>query len=283
MAITSTLKQIIEPASTNLGLFVSATATVVDGASVTVPHLLDASPDADHLRNTFITKEGDTFRRITQMDSTGVLTLTSALSGLSAADAIGIYFLLDPVESRAAFNEELQGLQYKERYELTLVENDNEYALPTDMQDRGQILGVRFRYVPTSGVILEEEAPSYQFQESANALTIRFIHLPVDIGNLTAIFTYRKRYASLANDTATTTCPYTLAVRAAEVAMIRKCVKKFGSSFAKNIFGMEMILSEREYERLKFEHTPVVEPADLYQDMDWSGPDIPSEVNYPSW
>jgi hypothetical protein len=290
MAVTTTRQQAKEAAADMLGLFLTATVDAVSGTSVTITKLLDAAPDSDRMKNAFITKDGAVFRRITVgPDGSGVCTISQAISGLIADDTVGIYWLLNPEEWNNLVDEVLTSLYRVRRATITLVDETNEYALesvttPTgDIQAQTQILGFVFRETSTSN-ILEEDAAAVRIIEDDNGITLHLTRLPEQgNANLSLEVVYRSYYSALATDSTTTNCPYPLFVRALEVAALHKLVKRYGNKGVKAMFGMEMVIAERELARLKNDLIAPFEALPYRMQDHWDGVDIPSDLINPSW
>jgi len=109
MAKTTSRKTIREAAADECGLVLFCTADSVDAAAktVTISKLADASPNVEWLRDSYLTKDGDTYRRIRSYDGTKV-TLTENLAGLINGDACQIYFMLTPEEMNDLLDRDLQ-------------------------------------------------------------------------------------------------------------------------------------------------------------------------------
>lgn len=281
--MTLTRQQIREDAAELLGLFAGTTVDIVTGAVLTIDNLEHLIPNGERARDAYVTKDGEVYRRITtSLNSNNEVTLTSSLPGLDNGDTVGIYFLLPPTAMTTAINDEVSVLSHEVREPITLVANVNEYALPAWVTNRSQLLDVIFRK-EESTKFREYKAPSFEVQTDDDVVTLRLIHVPLDLTDWSLIVRLRKYYDELTTESSTTTIPYPLASRLARVAIYKRLRKQYGSEFVKKIFGWEAVEAEREYQAMKQEHEPPIQVTSLYQDFEWDGPDFPLDYIKPSW
>jgi hypothetical protein len=269
----------------DLGLFIPVAA--IDGIDtvlfqVTINKLRDASPNADWLRDCFITADGSTYRRVVNAAQMPVLTLTDNVPNLGAGGACGVYFLLTPEEANAVIDRTLASeLHAPTRHEVTLVADQKEYAMPADLQSRADILGLFFRDISGNNPT-EDEVAAVRWLETDNTLTAHLPHLPLLISNVTMVVLYKKRYSALASDTAVTACPFDLAWRAAEVQILNKLDNKFGPGM-RTKFTAAWARADRALTQLKNMHMPPLTARDFTWDREWDFIDITSEILDGSW
>ncbi len=267
-----------------MNLLVKGVADSVIGKVVTIDALGFKIPSPDRARDAYLTKDGIDFRLITSpTTSLNEVTLDSTLPTLANNDAVRIYFLLSPEEMNDALNEEIQKNSFETRHSITMTANVNEYALPSHVTSRTQVLGVIYRYNLTGEPIEDVPVPSFQLLEDDGVVTLQLIRMPTVITNLTVQVRLRKYYDTLTTEAATTTMPYNYAAAMAQVAFYRKLGRKYGAEVVRQIFREGLSEARLEYMRMKQEHEPVAETTDLYQDFHWNGPDIPLDYLSPSW
>lgn len=273
MALTSTRKQIREAAADNLGLLITATADAVDtiNKTVTMNKLADAAPDPLYLRDSYLTKDGSVYRRITKFDypATNRVFLTDNLPGLLAGDPVAVYFLLDLDSWNGAVNAALRELYRPDRAEITLVAGVNSYLLPDWIQTREQVLNLEVKTNQGSLVSLEDWG-GVRYVVQDHALSVVLPYVP-HASNTVLVVTARRPYDPLTSDTATTTCPYPLAVKAAEVQALRRIFKKHGEA-AKQRYAPAIVKAEQELAVLRQELLPPIVAQPLTIDESF-GPD----------
>lgn len=189
------------------------------------------------------------FRRITNFGYPTNNDVDIDRAFLANSSFVGkIYFLLDPEEMTRVINEALPTLYTVERTTVALVANQNEYALPSGVHTKTQILNVLYRDTTSSTDILESSAPAWKVIEDDNACTLHIItneRVPV-VSNTSAIIVWRKYYSPLLSDIQTTTCPRELLIPKVEMEMYTKLFKRHGEA-AKRMFGQDMALAEKAY------------------------------------
>lgn len=282
MAQTTTRKQIREAAMDDIGLFIPAVVDSIDTdlKQITVSKLADAAPNIEWLANAFVTADGNTYRRITKMVDDTVVQLTDNVPNL--VGALGIYFLLTPEECNLLLDRELTSELYSNtRTEIPLVAADNEYALPASIHTTADITGLVFRDVSNGNLVWESEVGSVRWIETGNALTAHLPNLPVLVSNVSLVVFHKERYAALATDAATTTCPYDLAWRALEVGCLNKLDTKYGPTMRQK-FVTAWARSDRALSRLKHKHMPPLTTRDFTYDNEFNL-DIPGEILDGSW
>jgi hypothetical protein len=286
MAINTTRKSIREAAMDDMGLYIPVAA--VDDVNtgdrqVTVNKLLDASPNPEWLRDCFVTANGSDYRRVTNAAALPVLSLTDNVVDLGTGGACAIYFLLSPEECNQVIDRTLTSeLHAPTRLEIPLVANQNEYAMPADLQSRADIMGLHWRDVNTATAPSEDEVASVRWLESDNGLVAHLPALPALISNVSMVVVYKKRFSALASDTATTTCPFDLAWRAVEVQLLNKLDNKFGAGMSGK-FTKAWARADRELTKLRNIHMPPLMARDFTWDREWDFIDITTEILDGSW
>lgn len=283
MAETTTLKVLREAVADQLGLLIN---TAIDSAAsnpvFSILGLVDKSPDAERMRDSYLYQTAVGCRRIVSVAS-NLQSVTISRSTAFTAAAAQIYFMLDTDEMNAAINEGLKELYFEDTESLTLVADTYTYTLPTWISQRGQILAVRWRDISLLTTIPTEEAvDSYSVLSDANALSI-FIN-----GALRSVTTYdlrvtaRHNYSALATDAATTTCPYNLIFSVAMVKVLHKILNKYGKSIL-TLFGPKMQIAEGEMAKAKMDYLPKLTALEYVNEERWQGPDTNLFYEAPSW
>src|SRR3990172_8079545 len=270
MAKTTSRKTIREAAADECGLVLFCTADSVDAAAktVTISKLADASPNVEWLRDSYLTKDGDTYRRIRSYDGTKV-TLTENLAGLINGDACQIYFMLTPEEMNDLLDRDLQTeMVTQHRTEIALVANDNEYDLPADVENTTDIIDITFRDTSSGAMLWEGEVGSVRFLESDNGLTAHLPHLPPTVANVLLVILHKKRYAALATDADTTTCPFDLAWVQLAVSMVNKIGTKYGRGVGDK-FNTVWSRNNQKLQKLRAKHLPPITGRDFTWDNDF--------------
>lgn len=281
MAETTTLKVIREAVSKQLGLMLDVVIDTDTDPIFVIGNLLDDAPDIERSRDAYLYQSG-LYRRVVSVAANGTDVTVSRVSAITAG-AAQLYFLLSPVELNDAINEELKKLYFEDVETISLVANTQTYTLPTWIQQKGQVVGLRWRDISVlSTNPFEEPVASYRVKEDVNALTV-FIN-----DTLRSVTTYdlqvigRHNYSALANDAATTTCPYALLFGATMVSVLRKIFSKYGKSMSSQ-YGPKLAVGEREYMRLKADWLPQLKARELVEEEFWSGPDGNPYFNDPPW
>lgn len=283
MAVTTTLKVLREAVADQLGLLVNTTLSAAADPNFTAATLADKTPDAEKMRDSFLYQSVG-WSRITTFGypSTNIVTVARAGSGLANGVA-QVYFMLDPDEFNAAINEAIQQLYFVEREAITLVANTYTYALPSWIQQKGQILSVKWRDITllTTNPV-EEEVNAWRVFEDNNACTLLIHDLLRSVTTYDIQVSGRRNYSSLASDSATTTCPYPLLFAACTVKVLHKIFNKYGKGIA-TLFGPKMQVSEGELAQMKADWLPRLAAREYVEDERWEGIDSNAEFDFPNW
>lgn len=283
MAKTVSRKTIREAAADECGLVIFCTADSVDttAKTVTISKLADASPNPEWLKDSYLTKDGSTYRRIRSYDGTKV-QLTDNLAGLVNGDSCQIYFLLTPEDLNALLDRDLQTeLVTQHRTAIALAAGDNEYDLPTDVENTTDIIDITFRDTSSGTLVWEGEVGGVRFTESDNGLTVVLPHLPPTVANVSLVILHRKRYSALATDAATTTCPFDLAWTQLAVSLVNKISTKYGQGVGQK-FNQVWARNNQKLQKLRAKHLPPITGRDFTWDNDFQQ-DIPMEILEGSW
>lgn len=279
MAQSVTRQAIREEAADFLGLLVRGVCSgfsTVD-KTVIIDQLVRKVPNTEWLLHAFVTFDGVNFARITQQPtSTGLVTLSHNLLGLQIGNPLRIYLLLDVEEWNLLIDRTMTSELYRRvTYSTPIVAGTNEYALPAEIQTRADVIDVHFRDAST-GMVWQSEAGIVRYREDGNAVTLLLGDLPAAIANLDLYIEYKKRYAALADDAATTTCPYDLAWSTVATNAVGRLQAKFGEAYSQKL--------QRQYNdalrmmlKLKQMHMPPVQARDYTYDVP-NSPDIPSVI-----
>lgn len=284
MAETTTLKALRESVTGDLGLLIDTTIdVVVDGNTLTINQLADKSPDAERMRDHYVYQAAE-WRRIVSFGYPTNTDVELSRAGTFTPASAQIYSLLDPDDINAAINEALVQLYFVDKATVVLIAATNTYALDSWVQQKGQVVAVKWRDISLlSTMPLEEEVESYSLREDSNVVTL-FVNVP-DIRSVTTydIQVYaRRNYARLANDAATTTCPYPLLFGACKVAVLQKIFAKFGKAMATQ-YGPKLAVGERQLAALKSDWLPKLVAREIIEDEFWQGPDTNPNFEYPNW
>lgn len=173
MAETTTLKVIREAVADDLGILIdTAIDVVVDTDTLTINQLADKTPDPERMRNAYVYQSA-VWRRITSFGYPTNNNVELSRAGAFSAAAAQIYFLMDPDDISKAINEELSHLYFEDKTAVTIVAATRTYALPSWIQQRGQITRVDWRDISVlSTVPFEEPVESYKITEDANVCTL---------------------------------------------------------------------------------------------------------------
>jgi hypothetical protein len=244
--------------------------------------LADKTPDGERLRDGYLYQSGE-WRRITAFGfpSNTEVTVTRA-SGIIAG-AAQVYFMLDPDELNAAINEALKECYFIEVETIIPIANTYTYVLPTWVQKRGQVIGVKWRDISQLGTQPREvEVGSYSVKEDANACTL-YINDPLQsVTTYDIQFSGRRNYSALANDSAITTCPYKLIFGMATVSILHKIFQKYGKGMA-GLFGSKIMVAEKELMTLKNDWLPRLQTREYVEEEAWIGPDKNPYFDSPPW
>ena len=203
---------------------------------------------------------GPEFRRVTNFNYPTSNNVDLSRGFTFNEDFVGqIIFLIDPDDADKSINAALENPQVRtiERTPITFINNTNEYALPTGIHSKTQILGVYLRDSSTSDVI-EQSAPAWKIIEDNNAATLHFIVIPTFSANVNFIVVWRKFFSPLTYDAETTTCPKELIVPQAEFELFKKIFKQHGDT-ARRMFAQDMALAEK---RVQEYVAAVISPAE---------------------
>lgn len=270
MAQTSTRKQIREAAAGHFGLVYFGQATAIDttGKTVTIPKLAKVRANRDLFDKAFITKDGDNFELLQRVpDADGLVTLSDNVTGLQSGEEAAVYLLANPEDYNKALDRTLTSeLRSTDTYDVTLVAGQNEYALPAQIQSRGDVIDVEFRDASTA-LVVQSPVIYWRLLENANAVTL---HLPQAweqqvVGSVSIRVTYRGRYAALASDSATTVCPFDLAWSSLAVAIGEFIQSAFGAAMAER-FRTPYNQALRRKIDLKAQHMPPITTRNFHWD-----------------
>lgn len=283
MAVPTTLKVIREAVAGQLGLLIDTTIDAVpDSLHATINALADKSPDAERMRDSYLYQSG-AFRRIVSFGYPTTEDVTTARTHPFVTGAAQVYFMLDPDDLNAAINEALQEYYYIETETIVPVTGTYIYALPTWVQQKGQIIGLKWRDISVLTTRPEEnEVGSYRILEDANVLSVYINE------QLRSVTTYdlqlrgRRNFSKLANDSATTTCPYKLIYGGAMVSVLHKIFNKFGKGVA-SLYGQKMMVAEKELMTLKNDWLPKLVAREFIEEEYWFGPDKNTVFDNPTW
>lgn len=252
MADTLTLKEIRETIMGRAGLLFSpVVATTIGTASYTINELADLSPDPFRMRDSFLYKPtAEEFRRILSFGypTNNNVVLSREFTAAATISPAQIYFLLDPPECNRTISEAHQSLYTIERTSISLVANQNEYAIANALHTKTQVLNILYRYTVGGADIYETAAPAFKLIEDDNVVTLHLItneQTPA-VANTSVVVVWRKYYGALATDAATTTCPRELILPKAEMALFKKLFKRHGDA-AKRIFGQDLSIAEKDF------------------------------------
>lgn len=281
MAVTTTLKTLREAVAGQLGLLMNVTIDTDADPIFTINDLLDKSPDAERLRDAYLYQSG-VARRISSIDVTGALVTVTRISAITTG-ASQIYSMLDPEDMNAAINEALQELYFIERESIALVANTYIYTLPTWVQQKGQILNIKWR--DTSVLTtrpLEVEVSSYRIIEDANACQVFLSDALRSVTTYDLMVYGRKNYSTMASDASTTTCPYPLIFSVAMVKIIHRLFNKYGKGIA-SLYGPKMVVAEGEMAKNKADWLPKLVAREYVEEENWEGIDSNQYFDSPVW
>lgn len=281
MAETTTLKALREAVAGQLGLLTLVTIDTDTDPVFVINDLADKSPDPERLRDFFL-YQAAVWRRIVSLDATGTNVTVTRTSAITTG-AAQIYNYLDPDELNAAINEALKELYYVEKEAVTVIADTKVYSLPTWIQQRGQILNVKWRDISVLATQpLEEEIEGYAIREDANVCTL-YVHDTIRDATTYDIQVYgRRNHQALASDAATTTCPYPLIFAVSMVKVLHKIFTKYGKGVA-TLFGQKMVVAEGELVKAKADWLPRLAAREYVDEDGWRGVDDNQYFNNPSW
>jgi len=180
-----------------------------------------------------------------------------------------IYFILNAHEINKSLDLALSKLWFKDEFSVTLTTTENQYDLTASaswLTDPGQIIGLDYRVIDDAGLITRD-TPCVNRKIISDQDTIEVIlyDRPSDNDNTTLRVTARRWYELVGNEDATITCPLPLARAASKVEVLTKVFNKLGKS-AKENFGMELVLADKELEKMKARYKQSIQPVHLIQD-----------------
>lgn len=260
----------------------SATATVVRGCLGTTA--------ATHADTTAVTKYlYGQWRAISSHSfSTDLIELVRGLvpSGTFTNRLLyDILFILTPTEVEECIGLALSKLWYRDRVSITLVDEDNQYNLTTSatwLTDPSQIISLDYRY---SQDLIAREVPvvNRKIESDADTVSVTLYDVPSSVDDVTLILTARRWYDALTQDDETTTCPTPLIRAQAKVEILERIFKKLGKS-AKENYGMEIILCEKELEKMKARYRQAITPINLVQEEQINQLDVPvTDADWSNW
>ena len=269
-------------AAKELGLLVDVPAAEVGAVTVTtldIAKLADVAPNVETMRDAFVlnrtlTESADAvdYARVISFGypATNIVTLARApvATWLTSHD-YEVYWILNPEEWMDSLNESLRPLWHVERSAMVpYVANQDEYALGTDLKTQGDLLEL-FERDNNPAPPLEGKLPAYSILEDRHIVTVK-LHLTPSgpITNRGIVVKYRKRYPTLDESTADIVAPDVLAVPAGALKGAEKIFKKRGKGM-KELFGMAMVVLERELRIAKDEIMPKFVARDFVSDDEW--------------
>jgi hypothetical protein len=282
MAVASTLKTIREAIADQLGLLIQTTIDVDANPVFTISGLSDKSPDAERMRDAALYQSGES-RRIVSYGYPASDQVTVTRTSAITTGACQIYMMLAPDELNGAINEALQELFALEGTTVTLIAATYTYALPSWIQQRGQITSVKWRdtsIVSTNPA--ESEIGSYRIIESANTCTLIVNDLLQDVTKYDVQVYARRNYSSLTSDAGTTTCPYPLIISVGMVKVLHKLFNKYGKGIA-SLYGPKMQVAEKQMMTAKTDWLPKLVAREYVEEERWEGVDGNANFDYPNW
>lgn len=306
MATTITRAQIRSGAAKDAGLLIHVTGILAanidaNNKTVDVADLAVVFPDPQHLRDAFISEDGDDYARIVKFyaeDAPNRLLLShipTGLDGAAGGTEADIYTLLSPEEWNNCINEALEELFEVVRIDMALVSDQTDYSvddlvdsegdLCTYLQSRAQLYKVEFR--GSNGLTTSiEQLGGVAFHENANSLSVHLTMGPAfEDQTSSLVLVARKPYVwrdrLMNQDSDQTNCPYRLAVTATQVKAYRLLFKKHGETM-KRQFAAAMVVSEKEYNRMLADMVPAIRPTPLTLDESFYQ-DVPAGMVHWSW
>ena len=207
---------------------------------------------------------------------------------VNADDKLDLFFILNPDEVKQAVNGALSELFREERVLVALDSNNTLYDITTAnpwLLTKAQVQRVGFVYTDPDNASSVEEgaAPAYRWQESGDSLSIVLGAFPADCTNTKLVVTARRYYATLAADANTTTCPLPLIRAAAKKAILQEIWHKLDGGKAKQMFGMEMVLTERDLASARVTWRQNIVLRDPSMEEVYRGPEVPVDQNEWDW
>ncbi len=182
---------------------------------------------------------------------------------------VDFYFILTPAEINNAIDLALSKIWYRDTFAITLVTTENEYDLTSSgswLKDPSQLIDMSYRFISDDALTTTyTPCVNRRLLSDTDNLTVTLYDRPSDNVNTTLFVTGRRWYEATADDDATITAPLPLIRAAAKVEVLTKIFNKLGKS-AKENFGMELTLTERELETMKARYRQAITPTNLIQD-----------------
>lgn len=242
MAETTTRLQIREAVAADLRQFFRSTIQAVNAAVITVDQMRDFAPDRYRLKDGYLWIQDGQWRRVGDFNSsTGEVTLNRAFNPQpSASDPVAWYGSLEPPEYDKSIDDALTDTARREMYETAVVAQTWDYAMPTWVFSKDDLVQIRLRYAP-SGAAPQEYPVAHIKRETANGVTVQLAQLPITVADYTLVVEAKRRYAPLASDAATTTCPLALARYLVGERVAERILHEVGGEARQN-FGVSMTL-----------------------------------------
>jgi len=294
--MADSLISLVEMCCRDLGLVITdlnVDAVVTAKTVYTVNGLQDYIPDDKAAEDAFVYVKLPTpeWRRLLSYGypTNNNVTVSRDFTGnVNTNDKFDLFFILNPDEVKRSVNEALSELFREERILVTLDSAHTLYDITTTnpwLLTKGQVQRVGFIYTNPSEVNAVEEyaAPAYRWQETADALSIVLGSLPADCTNTKLVVTARRYYAILAADTNTTTCPLPLIRAAAKKAIIQELWHRMDGGRAKQMFGMEMAITEKDLAAARVTWRQNIVLRDPNMEEAYRGPEVPVDQGDWDW
>lgn len=294
--MATSLITLVETCGRDLGLVIadlmpSGTPTTT---VISLPGLADHIPDDKAAEDCFLYTKGQAAPEWRRVESYGYpsnnnVTISRALTAApTVSQACDMFFILNPDEMKRCVNEALGELFREERVEVALDSAHTLYDITTAatwLTTKAQVMRVTFVYTdPTEANSVQEwAAPSFKWQESADTLKLVLNSLPSDCTNTKVAITARRYYAELSTDAGTTTCPLQLIRPAAKKSMLQEIWHKLDSTKAKQMFGMEMALTDKDLSAARMAWRQNIVIRDPGIEEVYTGPDVPVDQNDWPW
>lgn len=293
MAQTTTRATIRQRASAELRLRYQGKITQVDTVALTIPAIGDrfslaTAPLAAYTWPHESTPNFDNFRRIVDFNpTTGIVTVNRAHTGSINDLDCSVFLILTPSDWNECIDAGIQALYVVEQIEITPVEGQSLYSLPTGkewVQSRQQIQRLWFKFTPTNSPEYHRDVPVYKLLPSANTMQILIELMPdEDVSQYKIVVEARHHYQALSTDAATTTCPQDLAVCATKLEALRRIWSILGEREAKTLFGADMAATERQYVDLSRDYVEQVVHTPIHTEKAPPGPEMAVTQNFGRW
>ena len=268
-------------------LGIRATATIggtPTSTHVSVPGLRNFFEREEPVVGAFaqIRNKASGWRKVDSWDAvTDLLTVETAWSVTPVSgDTLEIYQHLTPDEINAAIDTAHSLLYFEDRISTALVADQNLYsfASSTWLKRKGQVISVLLRGT-YAGKIQEIPPGGYDLIEEDDAVSLWLHQVPTDVTDISLVVVARHYYEPFASDAATTTCPWQLLKAQVAVEVIQRIWSVIGSEKAKQLFGMELALTEKRLNELKQRWLPKLDARDVVPAEPRVGPEF---AIYPS-